>query len=47
LSSGESERRSWEGANSALPSVEKDPLTEPDEAPVVEVELPKPPSIRT
>ena len=46
LGNAESERRSWEGANSALPSVEKDHLAESDETPVVQVELPKPPSIR-
>jgi replication fork protection complex subunit Tof1/Swi1 len=45
LSSAESERRSWEGANAALPSVEKDPFAETDETPAVEVEQPKPPSI--
>jgi replication fork protection complex subunit Tof1/Swi1 len=45
LSSAESERRSWEGANSALPSVEKDPFAESDETPVAQAELPKPPSI--
>jgi replication fork protection complex subunit Tof1/Swi1 len=46
LFSSESERRSWEGANRALPSVEKDPIAEPDGTPIVEVELPKPPTIR-
>jgi replication fork protection complex subunit Tof1/Swi1 len=45
LFSAESERRSWEGANAALPSVEKDPFAEADETPAVEVEQPKPPSI--
>ena len=46
LSSAESERRSWEGANAALvPSVEKDPAQEADATPVVEVEQPTPPSI--
>jgi len=45
LFSAESERRSWENANAALPSVEKDPLADADETPAVEVEQPKPPSI--
>ncbi|TVY92783.1 Topoisomerase 1-associated factor [Lachnellula willkommii] len=45
LSSAESERRSWEGANAALPSVEDDPFAEPDETPAVQVEPPKAPSI--
>lgn len=45
LSSAESERRSWEGANNALPSVEKDAFVESGEAPVIEAELPKPPLI--
>jgi replication fork protection complex subunit Tof1/Swi1 len=46
LASAESERRSWEAANQALPSVEKDPFGEPDETPAAEsTELPKPPSI--
>jgi replication fork protection complex subunit Tof1/Swi1 len=45
LGSAESERRSWEGANSALPSIENAPPTGSDEIPAVEAELPKPPSI--
>lgn len=49
LSSAESERRSWEGANAALPSVEpavdEDPFAEPSETPAVQVEPPKAPSI--
>ncbi|TAQ88296.1 hypothetical protein B7494_g3400 [Chlorociboria aeruginascens] len=45
LSSAESERRSWEGANKALGSVEKDPLADADETPTVEPEQAKPPSI--
>ncbi|KAH7321488.1 timeless protein-domain-containing protein [Rhexocercosporidium sp. MPI-PUGE-AT-0058] len=45
LVSAESERRSWEGANAAMPSVEKDPAAEGDDMPVVEAEQPKPPSI--
>ncbi|TVY83928.1 Topoisomerase 1-associated factor [Lachnellula suecica] len=45
LSSAESERRSWEGANAALPSVEDDPFAEPGETPAVQVEPPKAPSI--
>jgi replication fork protection complex subunit Tof1/Swi1 len=45
LFSAESERRSWEGANAALPSVEKDLFVQADETPAVEVEQPKPPSI--
>ena len=44
LSSAESERRSWEGANTALQSVEKDPLADED-APAAEIEPPKPSSI--
>jgi replication fork protection complex subunit Tof1/Swi1 len=47
LTSAESERRSWEGANAAMPSVEQDILTEPSETLVEPVEAPKPPpSIR-
>lgn len=46
LSSAESERRSWEGANTALvQSVETDPAQEPDATSAVELEQPKPPSI--
>jgi replication fork protection complex subunit Tof1/Swi1 len=45
LLSAESERRSWEGANAALPSVEKDPFAEAHKTPTVEVEQPKPLSI--
>ena len=45
LFSAESERRSWEGANSALPSVEKDLFADGDEVPVVEAKSPNPPSI--
>jgi replication fork protection complex subunit Tof1/Swi1 len=45
LFSAESERRSWEGVNAALPSVEKDLFVQADETPAVEVEQPKPPSI--
>jgi replication fork protection complex subunit Tof1/Swi1 len=45
LFSAESERRSWEWANAALPSVEKDPSAEANETPTVEVEQPKTPSI--
>jgi len=37
LSSAESERRSWEGMNQALPSVEKDPFAD-DDTPVIETE---------
>jgi replication fork protection complex subunit Tof1/Swi1 len=44
LFSAESERRSWEGVNKALQSVEKDPFAD-DEIPAVETELPKPASI--
>ncbi|KAI9049536.1 hypothetical protein LZ554_006564 [Drepanopeziza brunnea f. sp. 'monogermtubi'] len=54
LSSAESERRSWEGANAALPSVEKAPAAQEDSPaaegegeniPVIEVEQPQPPVI--
>lgn len=45
LFSAKSERRSWEGANAALPSVEKDLSVQADETPSVEVGQPKPPSI--
>jgi replication fork protection complex subunit Tof1/Swi1 len=45
LFSAESERRSWEGANATMPSVEKDALADADETPDVEVEQPNPPSI--
>jgi replication fork protection complex subunit Tof1/Swi1 len=45
LFSAESERRSWEEAHAALPSVEKDPFAEADETQPVEAEQPKPPSI--
>jgi replication fork protection complex subunit Tof1/Swi1 len=45
LASAESERRSWEGANTALQSVEKDPFAD-DEAPAAGTEPPKPSSIR-
>ncbi|TGO50351.1 hypothetical protein BCON_0185g00020 [Botryotinia convoluta] len=38
LSSAEDERRSWEAANQALQSVEKDPLVENEETPATEVE---------
>jgi replication fork protection complex subunit Tof1/Swi1 len=44
LSSAESERRSWEGENTALQSVEKDPFAD-DEIPATETEQPKPSSI--
>jgi len=47
LYSAESERRSWEGANAALPSVERDSLAEADGNQTVEAEQPKPPSICT
>lgn len=45
LSSAESERRAWEGANAALKSVEDDPFAD-DAAPSAEVEQPKAPSMR-
>ncbi|KAA8572402.1 hypothetical protein MFRU_003g03720 [Monilinia fructicola] len=45
LSSAESERRSWEAANLALQSVEKDPFAEEEEIPTAEVEPPKAPTI--
>jgi replication fork protection complex subunit Tof1/Swi1 len=45
LGSAESERRSWEGANSALPSIENASSAGSDENPAVGAELPKPPSI--
>ena len=45
LFSAESERRSWEGANAAVQSVEKDPFAEADGPPAVDVEQPKAPSI--
>ena len=45
LVEAESERRSWEGLNAALPSVEKDPASEADNTPAVEIERPTPPSI--
>jgi replication fork protection complex subunit Tof1/Swi1 len=45
LFSAESERKSWEGANAALPSVEPavedDPFAEPSETPAVQVEPPQ------
>lgn len=44
MSSAESERRSWEGANTALQSVQKDPFAD-DEIPAAEIEPPKPSSI--
>lgn len=46
LDSAESERRSWEGANIALPSVEASLPNGSEEAPVAQAETPKPPSIR-
>jgi replication fork protection complex subunit Tof1/Swi1 len=45
LFSAESERRSWEGANVELQSVEKDTFAEANETPAVEAEPLKPPSI--
>ncbi|KAE8444418.1 hypothetical protein EG329_000618 [Mollisiaceae sp. DMI_Dod_QoI] len=45
LSSAESERKNWEGANTARPLVEKDPLVETDETPVATVEQPAAPTI--
>jgi replication fork protection complex subunit Tof1/Swi1 len=45
LFSAESEMRSWEGANAAVQSVEKDPFAEADGPPAVGVEQPKAPSI--
>lgn len=45
LSSAESVRRSWEDANQALPSVEKEPTLEGDDIPTDEAEPPKPPAI--
>ena len=44
LSSAESDRRSWEGSNTALQSVEKDPFAD-DETPAAVAEPPKPSSI--
>ena len=44
LATAESERRSWEGANTALQSLEKDPFAD-DETPASEIEQPKPSSI--
>jgi replication fork protection complex subunit Tof1/Swi1 len=46
LFSAESERRSWEGANAALQSIEKGLAEDSLETPAVEVEQPKAPSIR-
>ncbi|KAH6715243.1 timeless protein-domain-containing protein [Leptodontidium sp. MPI-SDFR-AT-0119] len=45
LESAESERRSWEGANAAMPSVEKDLGAEGGDTPAVDIEQPKSPSI--
>jgi replication fork protection complex subunit Tof1/Swi1 len=45
LASAESERRSWEGANQALQSIENEPFAEGEESPVVEAEQLQPPSI--
>jgi len=47
LSVGETDRRSWEGAHQALPSVEvgKDPIVGEDELPAVVAEAPRPPMI--
>ncbi|CZT06070.1 hypothetical protein WAI453_005216 [Rhynchosporium graminicola] len=45
LFSAESERRSWEGANAALPSVEKDTASEAGDAGPIEAESPKSPTI--
>jgi replication fork protection complex subunit Tof1/Swi1 len=47
LSSAESERRSWEAANAAIQSVEKDPAAESDGTPAPAVEPPTAPTIRT
>ncbi|CAD6440050.1 c956b7c0-815c-419c-9b0c-ca0deb2e19bc [Sclerotinia trifoliorum] len=45
LSFAESERRSWEAANQALQSVEKDPFAEDEETPAAEGGPPKAPTI--
>ncbi|KAK0100963.1 Topoisomerase 1-associated factor 1 [Cadophora gregata f. sp. sojae] len=45
LVEAEVERRSWEGLDTAMPSVEQDPATEAESTSVIEVEQPKPPSI--
>ncbi|KAG9235276.1 timeless protein-domain-containing protein [Amylocarpus encephaloides] len=45
LTSAESERRSWEGANAVVPPVEDDPFAEPSEAPIPSVEKPEPSTI--
>lgn len=46
LSSAESERRSWEGSNAALPSIEDDPFAdENSETPAKSLEPPQAPSI--
>jgi replication fork protection complex subunit Tof1/Swi1 len=46
LYSAEIERRSWEGAKSAFPSVEQNTDTEVAQVPSVEIEKSQPPSIR-
>jgi replication fork protection complex subunit Tof1/Swi1 len=45
LSSAENERRSWEVANAAIQSAERDPFAD-EEAPAADAEPPKPSSIR-
>jgi len=47
LNLGESDRRRWDGAHPALPSVEQSSIPGEDEVPAVVALTPRPPMIRT